>query len=275
MRKMIVAFLLLQGIYGKVHAQSYTISVESAVHWYSSDFYLNYKAVDNPDLLAIYGDESRSNEVEEYEFSPQWSVIPTFSYVVKNPRKKRTELAYHGGIGYSALNFIISDPKLVRHIPDGMPLTSGEARKFKYNFSYLSIPLGVSRQFQSAGKKVYASVGVEIVNHILLSKTVSQKLQSEDDFSVYYSDERLVAARDYWVSLGLNPRVGVALGRNRNMLLALEGSIGLTPMNLLKKEERLFMENGIYNSRDIKAFEESRSLNFFYGVGLSLAYRGR
>ncbi len=251
--------------------QNYSIGLNTSFQWFTNDFYLNYKAVENPDLKVTYGDGSERNVVEQYEFSPLWSVIPTFTYKVRNPRKKGSNLAYSIGIGYSQTAMVVEIPATVWFSPKGYALSAGDAREFIYQFGYVAIPLQLSKEFNNSRKALYGSLGVEISNYILASKSGYEKLYGESEQD-RIQDERLATVRDYWVSLGLKPSIGVGLGRDREYKVALSALLGFTPLNLLKKDRLLFSQAGNYESENTKAYDEANSLNFYYGFSLSFSY---
>ncbi len=252
-------------------SQQYSIGLNTSFQWFTSDFYLNYEAVENPDLKVTYGDGSVKNVVEQYEFSPLWSIIPTFTYKVKNPRRKGSSLSYTMGIGYAQTSFVIDIPVTVWYNPKGYALSAGDARDFIYQLGYVAIPLEISKDLTSMRKVIYGSVGVEVNNYILASKYGYEQLYGQSNRDEI-QDERLASVRDYWVSLGLKPTIGVRLGRDRQYKIGLSALLGATPFNLLK-DPLLFSQAGNYESENIKAYEEANSLNLYYGVGLSFTYQ--
>ncbi len=252
--------------------QKYSIGLNTSFQGFSNDFYLNYKAKEDPDLLVTYGDGSERNVVEQYEFSPLWSVIPTFTYTVRNPRRKGMKLEYSIGLGYAQTKFVISSPMTVAYTPEGGVVTSGDARRYDYSFGYMSVPLQAAKVFSNPRKPFFGSLGIEVVNFILLSKSATEQIYGQTKIEEV-STSRLVSARDYMVFLGFSPQAGVEFGRDKDFRISLIGKFGLIPFNIQKKEESAFDENKPYNGLKVEAYEEANSLNFYYGLSLSFSYQ--
>lgn len=270
MKKRLTLFAFI-AIY-TLSAQSYHFSLEGGALWQTPNFHLNYKAIPNDDLKVMYADGSQDNRVEHYQFSNLRSAVAKINYQVNNPRKRGTSLVYSTGLGYAQTSFLVEGPESVFSISKGYVIIGGQPRDYRYKFDYLIIPLGVSKHFKKPGKTLFFSLGANVSNYLLVSKKGEVKYEGNDSYESH-DDGRLASARDYLMTLDFDPSVGVALGREQKLRIALNLKGGVSFFNVLKKEESLFREIAYAELTDIKMYEETKSLNTFYGFSLSLAYR--
>lgn len=267
-----VCLFVLGWLGNSLVAQNYYLSLEGGVTWHTSDFYLNYEAVSNDELIATYSNGLKDNKVEHYQFSPMPSFKVRFHYEVKNPRKRKSSLVYSVGLGYAQTDFVVTDPGTVFSIPLGYAITGGQPRDYRYSFNYILIPLGVSKSFRKPGKIFFSSVGVELANYLLIAKDAEVKYEGRESYQTY-NDGRLASARDYLLMLNFNPSVGVVLGRQQKISMAINMKGGFSFLNVLRKEEALFRQYTYSEQDGIEMYEKTKSLTPFCGLGLSLAFQ--
>ncbi len=251
----------------KSNCQELSLAVISGLRWPQSEFYLNYQAVENDELRVIYPDGEEA-VIEKYSFQPLWMVGALFSYAVKNPRKRGRSLIYTFGLGHSQTSLLIDQPRRVIQLSDPPSfLISGAARQKEYAMGYLTIPIGVERQFQKVRQAFYWSLGIEVENNILLYKKTTTAIEGGEPYPS--DDSRSAAIRNYWVAFHLQPKAGFVIADNWDIFVSASGGVSL--LNLMSYDQFLFNQSNI-SFGEVEAFDRTKSFNLSGGFRLGVAY---